>query len=78
MFFISLKLSSNFFMIIELFIYKSYSKIMEYRTFTLLKKGLTTSDLSLLSEVINVYGYKFSASYRHIGEKTNMTYITVR
>lgn len=51
---------------------------MEYRTFTLLKKGLTTSDLSLLSEVINVYGYKFSASYRHIGEKTNMTYENVR
>ena len=29
-------------------------------TFALLKKGLTTSDLSLLFEVINVYGYKFS------------------
>ena len=46
--------------------------------FPFLKKGLTTSDLSLLSDVIAVYGYKFSASYRKIGEKTNMTYENVR
>lgn len=47
-------------------------------TFALLKKGLTTSDLSLLFEVINVYGYKFSVSYRHIGKTTNMTHENVR
>ena len=46
--------------------------------FPFLEKGLTTSDLSLLSDVIAVYGYKFSASYRKIGEKTNMTYENVR
>lgn len=46
--------------------------------FPFLKKGLTTSDLSLLSDVIAVYGYSFSASYRKIGEKTNMTYENVR
>lgn len=46
--------------------------------FPFLKKGLTTSDLSLLSDVIAVYGYKFSASYRKIGEKTNMSYENVR
>lgn len=48
------------------------------QTFFLLKKGLTASDLSLLSEVISMYGYKFSASYRQIGEKINMTYENVR
>ena len=48
------------------------------QTFSLLKMGLTASDLSLLSDVIAVYGYKFSASYRKIGEKTNMTYENVR
>ena len=51
---------------------------MKNQIFTLLKKGLTTSDLSLLSEVLSMYGYKFSVSYRNIGEKTNMTYENVR
>lgn len=46
--------------------------------FPFLKKELTTSDLSLLSDIIAVYGYNFSASYRKIGEKTNMTYENVR
>ena len=46
--------------------------------FPFLKKGLTTSDLSLLSDIIAVYGYCFSASYRKIGAKTNMTYENVR
>lgn len=51
---------------------------MQNRSFTLLKKGLTVSDLNLLSEVIKVYGYYFNVSYRNIGAKVNMTYENVR
>ena len=51
---------------------------MKIQIFPLMKEGLTASDLRLLSEVIAVYGYKFSVSYRQIGTETNMTYESVR
>lgn len=51
---------------------------MKTQIFSLMKGGLTASDIRLLSEVIAVYGYKFSVSYRQIGTETNMTYESVR